>query len=198
MSKQLVPFMIILAIAVGSAFILRETLDAALVAPLLYLFWLSRLLLLSLPQVFLWGLFLIVAAMISVRLLWQPRPPAERTSPRPVTPTGRVEAWLKLIGQAKEEPYYRWQLAQRLRHLILDALAHDLRLTRRQVRQRLTDNQLDLPPDIQAYLQASRSSFGHFTPQKRRFFNLKRTTPPSPLDLPPEKIAQFIEERFQL
>jgi hypothetical protein len=51
----------------------------------------------------------------------------------------------------------------------LGSFGHDERLTRHEIRQRLATNALALPPDIQAYLQASTTSFGYFSANKSRW-----------------------------
>ena len=195
MRERFLPAVLLIGVVVGLTLILRDLLDERLITPLFYLAWVSGLILLSVPQSIIWGLFLIVALMIAARSLLRRRSRSKPTPPPRRIETGRIEPWLKLIRQAEQEPYYRWQLAQRLRNITLDALAHEMRLPLKQIRRKLTQDELDLPPDIQRYLQASRTSFGHFTP-KRRLFSSQPD--PSPLDLPPEKIAQFLEERFKL
>ncbi|MDX1523980.1 MAG: hypothetical protein R3264_20295, partial [Anaerolineae bacterium] len=103
--------------------------------------------------------------------------------------------WQKLIHQADQEPYYKWQLAQRLRQLTLGAIARQHRWSRQEVRHHLSQNALGFPPEIQAYFTASRRSLGHFAARRRLLLTKRR---PSPLDLAPEKIAKFLEEKFNL
>lgn len=196
MKNQLLPFSLILLVASLLTLIGRDVMNEAIVTPLLYFFWVAVLVLQSIPQEFIWGLFLLVAVIITWRSLFRRRIRLKPPLPAPPPEPERIEGWLKLLRQADRETYYKWQLAQRLRKLTIDVLAHEARLTPRQIRRRLTGNQLDLPPDILAYLQASRTSFGHFSTAKRRFF--RHSASATPLDLAPERIAQFLEERFNL
>ncbi len=163
------------------------------ISPLLYIAWVGRLLLASIPQVIWWGLLLAVAFFIAGRILlshWsRPQPPERATA----APPGRIESWATLIRQADQEFYYQWQLAQPLQELTLALLAHTERVPPAEIRQRLSQNELALPPDIQAYLQASLTSFSHLVPPSSRF---GATSPPSPLALDPERIIRFLEDKL--
>lgn len=196
MKNQWLSLGLLLLLAAILAFIAQDIINQALVKPLLYLFWIGRIIFATLSQSIVWGMFLLVAVLITGHNLFKRRRRGLRPPLLKPKQVGRVENWLNLIQQAQQETYYKWQLAQQLRKLTLGALAHDERLTRREIRQRLANNALDLPPDIQAYLQASTTSFGYFSRDKSRF--LAWPQPATPLDLEPEKIAQFLEEKFNL
>jgi hypothetical protein len=98
-----------------------------------------------------------------------------------------------LLRQADQEDYYKWQLAQRLNRLVVAALAHDERVEAREIRRRLAAKQLDLPADIQAYLEAGMTSFSHFLGPRYRYPWRRHTTP---LDLDPERLIQFLEDNL--
>jgi hypothetical protein len=195
MKNQWLSLALVLLLAAILAFMVQDIINQVLVKPLLYLFWVGRLILATLPQSLIWGVFLLGAVLITWANLFKRRRRGLRSPIRKAQPSGRVETWLKLIQQAQHETYYKWQLAQQLRKLTLGALAHDERLTRHEIRQRLATNALALPPDIQAYLQASTTSFGYFSANKSRWL---RGQPATPLDLKPEKIAHFLEGKFNL
>jgi hypothetical protein len=174
--------------------VLEDYIREAIVSPLLYLFWVGRLVLRSLPQAVIWSFFLAIAVLIAGRSLLLKRP-AWRRAPRfAKARPGRIETWVKLIRRADEENYYKWQLAQQLRKLTVAVLAQDERLTPRQLQHRLAGRALDIPSEIQAYLDASLNSFGQFSDLEA---GSRRQTQPSPLDLDPEQILEFLEGRFQ-
>jgi hypothetical protein len=160
---------------------------ADLLVPLYYLYWISRRLVEAIPQAAIWAVFLFVALLLATGSLV--RRPATAKIPRRTAPSrqGRIEGWAKLLGQADQEIYYKWQLAQEMQELTLDALAHQERLPVQTLRHRLNRGQLDLPPEIEAYLQASLTSFSHFAGHKRQS---------SPLNLNPERVVQFLEEKL--
>ena len=73
----------------------------------------------------LWAVFLFIILIIaSGSLLKRQSTQAKIRRAGPVHQE-RIEGWIKLIHEAKQETYYKWQLAQRLQELTLDALAHD-------------------------------------------------------------------------
>ena len=196
MKNQWLPFIFIIILAVFLAFVARDFMNQAIVSPLLYFFWVGRLLFDSIPQEVIWGIFLIVAVIMAWSSLAGRRQRRRRVHFARKTQPGRIETWHKLIRQADQETYYKWKLAQNLRNLTLGALAYEERLPMRLLRRRLTNDDLEFPPEVQAYFQASATSFGYFTRPKLRFFQFRNR--PSPLDLAPEKIVQFLEEKFIL
>ena len=187
---------LLLLLAAALAYVAQDFVDRAIVTPLLYFYWLGRLLGAAIPQEVVWGLFLLTAAVITGRSLWHRRVRPHRMQLLATPPGGRIDTWLRLIERADQELYYRWQLAQQLRQLTLGALAHDQRLSRREIRQKLRENDLGLPPEVQAYFQASATSLGRLT--QPRFPWSRAKAKGDPLDLAPEKIAQFLEEKFNL
>jgi len=186
MKKRWFSLSLLLLLAVLLTWWVRDAV-ADLLVPLYYLYWISRRLLEAIPQAAIWAVFLFVALLLAIGSLVR-RPTAAPPRRRPGPPRqDRIEAWAKLLGQAGQETYYKWQLAQRVQELTLDALAHQERLPVKTLRQRLNRGQLDLPPEIEAYLQASLTSFSHFAGPKRQS---------SPLDLDPERVIQFLEEKL--
>lgn len=158
-----------------------------LITPLLYTFWVGLLLFRTIPQEGVWGAFVVIALLIAVVSLIK-RQPGSRRPPPPKPPRQeRIETWARLIRQADKEPYYRWQLAQHLRKLTLEAMAHEERTSPKQIQQQLTAGQLKIPPEIEAYLQASLTSFSRLT--------LSRSD--AALNLELEQFISFFEERFQ-
>jgi len=192
MKRRLLPLALILIVA-GLLTVVLQEYTRQLIVPFLFLAWIGRLLVETVPQVMIWGLFIAIALLVAARSLLNRRatsPPVRRLQP-PVE--GRIERWATLIEQSRHETYYRWQLAQPLRALIIGVLAHRQRSTPRQIKQQLAANSIELPPDIEAYLQASMTSFSRLLTERSRF----RPEPaPSPLDLAPEEIVQFLEDQL--
>lgn len=191
MKKNLVILALILFLAALLTPLVRDY-SRQWISPLLYIAWVGRLLLAGIPQVVWWVLLLTVALFIAGRTLlsyWSRPQPPERTA---AVPPGRIESWAALIRQADQEIYYQWQLAQPLQELTLAVLAHTERVSPTEIKSRLSRNDLELPPDIQTYLQASMTSFSHLVPPSR--FGVG--APPSPLALDPEHIIRFLEDKL--
>jgi hypothetical protein len=174
---------------------LKDFIRDVLLLPLLYITWLGRLVLASLPQVIIWGSLFIFALFVAGRsLLIQSR--RRLQTYRPVTlPPGRLESWANLIDRAGQDRYARWRLARQLRKLTLAVLAQNKRQPLPQLTQELTEGRLNIPGEIQAYLQASLTSFSYFAPARFRFWF--QAPPASPLDLDPEQIVRFLEDQYE-
>ncbi len=192
MKNRLLPLLLILLLALLLTPFFQTIIQPLIILPTLYFFWVGWLMFQSIPQAVVWSCFLGVALFIVVGNLLKKRPklrPHRRVLPP--TETARIERWVKLLQRANQETYYKWQLAQNLRKLAIAILAHDERLTPRQIQQRLlTDETLAIPPDIRTYMQASLTSFSHL-PVRR---TLKSA--PTPLDLEPKQVIQFLEDKL--
>lgn len=173
---------------------LKDFIRDVLLLPLLYAAWLARIIFETIPQVAIWIIFLFVALLVTLRSLSGGRAVRLDSRETPVRVTGRIESWARLVDQAGQEHYARWRLAREMRKLTLAILASEKQLSQEQVMRALQDNRLDLPPEIRAYLQASMTSFSYFSPT--RFWFWQKPTRPSDLDLDPEQVLQFLEERY--
>lgn len=173
---------------------LKDFIRDVLLLPLLYAAWLARIVFDSIPQLAIWIVFLIIALLIALRSLSGRRLARPETRERPVTVVGRIESWAHLIDRAGQEHYARWRLARELRKLALAILAAEKQLSTEQIKQQLTEGRLDMPPEIRAYLLASMTSFSYLSPT--RFWFRKKPAGSSALDLDPEQVLQFLEERY--
>lgn len=194
MTRRYLSPVLLLLLAGLLTLLLQNPVRRFVVMPLLAVYWVARLALAAVPQVVFWWLFLAAGLLAALAVLLKTRP-AARPVPAPKEPApGRIESWLTLLEKANLEPYYRWQLAQHLQTLTLDILAYRERLSPAEIKQRLGQNTLPLPPDVQAYLQASMTSFSHLLGSRSLF---RPNASPAPLNLEPERIITFLEERLE-
>ena len=138
-----------LAIVLAGLFILTITgqVRDLIVIPLLTALWIARRIYESIPQTITWGGFLAIAALVAVRRLVGRQPP--QPAPSPVrAPHGRVAPWMRLFHQAQHDDYARWHLAQRLGQCALELLAFQEQCQPQEVRQRLEQGSLNLPPAL--------------------------------------------------
>lgn len=191
MIRNWLPLGLLLFLALVLTLWLRDTV-ADMLVPLYYLYWIGRRLLETIPQVVIWALFLFVVLLLAAGSLFSSRPAKLSRRRRAPAREDRIAGWVKLLHQADRETYYKWQLAQRLQELTLDLVSHDERLPHKQVRQQLMSSHLDLPPEVEAYLQASLISFSNFIGAESRYSSRQG----SPLDLDPEQVVRFLEEKF--
>lgn len=194
MRARLVRLALLLLLAALLTPFLKDFIRDVLLLPLLYVAWLARIVFDTIPQIAIWIVFLVVGLLVALRSLSGGRAGRLDTRETPVRVVGRIESWARLVDQAEQEHYARWRLARELRKLALAVLAGEKQLSQEQIMQDLKDNRLGLPPEIRAYLQASMTSFSYFSPT--RFWFWKETPRSSALDLDPEQVLQFLEERY--
>lgn len=192
MKKHWLSLGLILLIAAAIAPIFRNFVREVIIIPLLYIVWLGRFVVEAIPQTGLWSCFLIFFALILAVGLVDKQQRKSTLYLAGDVDEGRVAGWIKLIQQAEKDHYFKWRLAQRLQKVALNVIAHQQGQSLKRTRQQLRQAELDIPPELQAYFQASLQSLGHL-PARRRFF---RPGPPaaSPLDLDPEHVIQFLEQ----
>ncbi len=167
----------------------QNWINELILVPLSFLLWIGELLYRSFDQQILWISLIILLVIISWTSL-----KIRRTNLRPSRAAGelhphRIERWSKRLNDLHRGTYMQWRLAQHISNLVLDALAYQAGLTRKQIEERISQGTIDLPEEIQAYLLAARG-FETSNAMSRRMLI---TSVPQPLDLPPEEIAEFIE-----
>jgi hypothetical protein len=180
--------LLVLAPVAVVAVVLRDFVREELVGPVLYVYWIVRLLFESIPQIWLWIAFVLAATYVVARSLVRP-PSLQRTCRADVEERGRVETWARLLHQAHGDSFARWRLAQRLGGLAGDILAAEERVSQREIWRRLDRGRLDVPAPLRAYLTAQ---FRTIRPAGLRG-RLRQHS--SPLDLDPREVVAFLETR---
>jgi hypothetical protein len=131
--------------------VLRDVVREVIVIPLLYVLWMGRLLLRSVPQALFWFAFVIVAFFLVLGSLvrgW--RSPPEPHSVGRRFP-GQVSVWAKRIRLMAAGGYTGWYFGQHVEKLIVTVLAYRERLNTRETRRRIRAGDLEVPPEVQAY-----------------------------------------------
>jgi hypothetical protein len=167
------------------------------VTPLLFLWWVARVLYEALPQALLWGAFVAIAVLLVAKsLTWSlaPLPPAE---PQADT-RGRVSTWSELLRESSRDDHGRWRLAQRLSQLAIEMLAFREQCPPHEISRRLDNGSLDLPPDLRAYLRAGISPYAPRPKQRRRFGQpAQQPARPDPLASDPNVVIDYLESALQ-
>lgn len=186
------------ALTITLAVLLVDLAREAVAIPVWYLIFVGNLVLGFLPQPLLWSLFLAIVLLIAVKSLTRRRKHAAKGRRKiEVIYPGRVRALLRWIQNADEGVYFKQRLAQHLGKLAVETQAYRERLAPGSIKQRL-DN-LDAPPEIQAYLQAGLTPFVQPSTGPLALFKrwLRPDTSTSPLDLDPERAVQFLEHQLE-
>ena len=179
------------------ALLLSGVVREVVVIPLLYLLWLMRVLIDSLPQAILWAGFLALAVLVAWKSM--PGPPAAQPLPE-AAPASRtaVATWASLFERAANDASTRWLLAQRLGQLAVELLASQDERAAQGAWQYLRDESSDILPEVRAYLQAGTQSYRSAPPRWRRWWPWDARLEPwgDPLDLDPEEVVHYLEERL--
>jgi hypothetical protein len=197
-------------VAIGSGLLLTVLLVVALgdvvreliVIPLLYVLWMGRLLLRSVPQVLFWSAFLIVACFLAFGSLAQ----GERARPDPHpaagSSSGQVSVWARRIHLMTRGGYTGWYFGQHMERLIVAVLAYRERLSTRETRRRMKAGELESPPEVRAYFDVA------MMPSRRRWrigllsrFRLRprgraQGIPPAGRGM--ERVIRFLEDQLEV
>lgn len=200
MRQRLLLIGLVLLLAIPLTLVLGRFARSAIVVPAMYILWLGDLVFQSVPQVLLWAVLLAIALLVSVRSLAKSQRRVQEVREGQRESVGQVGVWAARIEAMSRGGYYEQLLAQHLGRLFLALLGYRERLNRREVQQRLEAGELDMPPEVRAYLEAglaweSPRPVGLFARLMRR---LRPNAYASPLDLDPERVVRFLEGRLDI
>jgi hypothetical protein len=187
----------ILLLAIPLAYLLQDVTRQVFLVQILRITWTIRLLFESLPQTITWSILVAVALLIAVRSLMA-RPIPEQQPDRATEQLGQVSTLTKRVQRSWELEYSRRSLARDMRALALEVLAYQHRTTAQQIRQDLRTGRLEMPPEIQAYLNMERWPIRmrptNFLLRLRRRLSPRARAPQMDPEL--ERIVQFLESQL--
>ena len=190
----------------------RDILRGLIIVPVAYIFFIFRLISSSIHQEVLWVSFVVISsliALISLGMRWEPA--VEEIPVANKYPT-RLKTWQHSVKDNQRSDYFKWNLAHDMSDLVVKAIANREGISRAQVLRRLYANQLDLPPDITAYLQIAQKPYtqngfsqranDHWLVRFREKWTRgpvpSRIRPKTPLDLEPDRMIRYLEEYLDL
>lgn len=178
------------------AFFVQDFVRELLLYPLVYMYWSLRLVYEAVPGVIWWGLAILILVLLAVKSLSWRGERAQALERLDAHLLSRPQSWMQQIKKTRHGDYFKWQLAREISQLALSSIANQERLTLEQAQKRLVANQLDLPPKIQAYLEAGTlsRSYGQYTQLESQ---LRIPGTHSPLDLDLLDIVSFLESRLE-
>jgi len=190
-----------LVLAIPLTLALYDVVHDALVVPLARLFWLTRLVFKSIPPIFVWSYFLLIAFRILVDSLRRtPRHRGGSESQRQQRP-GRMAVWARRIRMAKRGAYSRWGVGQHLSELAMRILAYTEGMNLAESRRLLETGAWEAPDEIRDYFRTAM----HPIPPPRRLglwgqFRrlLRRREEPPALQVELQEIVQYLETHLGL
>lgn len=188
MGRRLVVWLVALVAVALLAFWLQGAIQELCIVPAIQLWWMAGLLLRSVPQWVYWSLLVAGGALVALISLGRhlsltlQRAATEKQAADP----GPVERLAHYIRNAKRGPYFKWLIAHRLSDLAQAAgiprgsgAGGDPGLT---------------SPQIQAYLQAGMDR----PPLDTRRWGFLSRRPPSPLDLDPSQVVEYLASQMEI
>jgi hypothetical protein len=188
-----------LLLAIPLVLLLRDFTRDVLLAEVMLFVWSLRVILGSLPQLPIWLLFVILVFFISAVTLLGPRKP-EPEPPQIAGPCpGQVGFLATRLRRVAKGEYFRWDLARYVSGLVLDVLAYRQRTSAVRLRQRLRVGDLDVPPDIEAYLRVGQSPIytlsANLASRVKRLFSPETWAPSIERDI--EKAIHYMEDQLE-
>ena len=199
--RKFIPILILVVLA----FTYRDVLRSMVLIPLAYLIFVFRLIAGSVNQQTLWISFVVFSSLIAIISLAARRdvqpeePPVEYKYPT------RLQTWIDTVNRYEHSPYFKWNLAQDLSNLLIEAIAYHQGTSRHKILQQVQVGDIDLPEDIIKYLQISQKPFDHagnsYPNNSNWLFHFWQTkikrdlpdTSKSALDIEHEKIIHYLE-----
>jgi hypothetical protein len=143
----------ILLLAIPLVLMLRNFARDVLLEALGRLLWVGRVLLESVAQEVWWFYFLVFALLVALRSLFKGGMRLRKAREAKMKQRGQIEILASWIQHAVLGDYFKRRLAQHLGQLTLEVLDYEEKISPVQLGQRLSEGNLDLPPEILALLQ---------------------------------------------
>ena len=174
----------IAVISLVIAFFMRDVVYDLIIVPLAYLMWLGKIYYTAIPQIFLWGLLVL---LLFIAVTWNFIPesrPSRRKELKRNPPEGQVEALTLWIQKAQKGNYFKWQLAYRLGRIARRINESDGKQAQR----------VEGTEALEKYFDAGlNNSFVDFPTPRNRF----RLHAPTPLDMDPKVAVDYLESQME-
>lgn len=141
--------------ALALLWLVRDSVREAFVIPILYLFWLGKLVFNSLHQGIFWGLLLLAATILllhGLRQRSQPGPAAQFRTMRQRR-SWRVTHWANLVARTAPESSHDIYALSEFRRLIFSVWAYRAHRSPQEIEQAIKAGVLEPPPEFRAYFE---------------------------------------------
>lgn len=195
MTRRQIVFAGLFFLIVILAFALRDVVEAAIVVPVAFLWWLFKLYYAALPQSIFWILLVALAAYSAITTVIPAiRINAARKNEIRIT-QGRIEILADWLKKSKRGgTYYKWLVANRLGKNAREILAQREGIPISKKFSALAGRGWNPPQKIDAYLEIGLN--GSFTniPRSRWFW---KSPPPTPLDVEVRQVVDYLEDEME-
>lgn len=199
MRKRLLLAGLVLLLAIPLVFLLRDFARDVLLVELLRLIWTASILFDSLPQVLVWGMFLLMVLNVAAKSLMARKRPVRREQGPVVEPVGQVQFLAMRIRSAARSEYYSSNLARYLGKLVVAVLAYNQGTTPDRTAWQVRSGRFEAPAEVHGYLQSARTTESFepkgFLAKLGQYFSLDPQL--HRVDPPLEGVVQFLEEKLE-
>jgi hypothetical protein len=176
------------------ALLLQDVIRRSVVTPLAYLSWVFKLLISTIPQLFIWILLLVVLILFIIASLvnWIPlRKSRQKASPQTIGPVENLAGW---VQKKSEGNYYKWKIANRLGNLAREISSRHGNWRRTEKHRESDALDQSLQESVQRYLDAGlEESFVNYPLPPLPFMRKSAT----PFDLDVELVVDFLEDQME-
>jgi len=145
----------IAALGLPLMFLMENFIRDAVVTPLAYMAWVFGVVLDALPQSYLLAAIIAVAIYAAARSLRRDPPPLQKQRLTSAPPEGTAAAWYRRLELTSKGAYSQQRIQQQIGRLILQVIAHEQRLTAREVAHRIETGEIEIPVDLNVYIEAA-------------------------------------------
>ena len=178
------------------AFILSDVVEATIIVPLAYLWWLLKLYYAALPQFIFW-IILVVAVLYSAITNLIPEIRARKTEALKSKPAeGHIEILAEWIKKSRRGTYHKWLIANRLGKDAREILAQRDGNPVSKKFGMLTGRDWNPPHEIESYLESGLN--GSFADFPRPRWSLRENPQPTPLDVDARQVMDYLENEMEM
>lgn len=136
-------------------FLMENFIRDAVVTPVAYLAWVVGVVLDALPQSYLLAAIVAVAIYAAARSLSRDPPPPQKQKLTSRPAEGTAAAWYRKLELTTKGTYSLRRIRQHIGQLILQVIAHEQRLTVREIAHRIETGEIEIPTDLNVYIEAA-------------------------------------------
>lgn len=211
MKLKIIGLIILVPVVLILAYLSMELVRTYFLSPILHTTRIIKIIYDGFPKEICWGISLVFLAIIAIRSLMNYfQPQTAYKIPVNESPQSRAKTWSNWVVLSRRGNYSKWLLARHLTELFLEVLATQEKQSSEIVKSRIMNGEYNIPPEIEAYLQAglSAQSFQQYTQYLGNrlllrwinsypiFRQIRNSVLPSPLNLDPAIMVEFIENQY--
>jgi hypothetical protein len=146
---------IIAAMGLPLMFLMENFIRDVIVTPVAYMAWVAGVVLDALPQSYLLAAIIAVAIYAAARSLSREPPPPKRHKLTSAPPEGTAAAWYRKLELTTKGAYSQQRIQQHIGQLILQVIAHEQRLSVREIAHRINTDEIEIPAELNVYIEAA-------------------------------------------